>query len=83
MGGNAGRNATASRRCAVAARCMHQIASICSPKIVVHQYYWAVSPAWLCFAGVRRDSAVSIPSLPSSGVVLEVEVDSTSVILME
>lgn len=50
MGSNAGEYARASLRCAVIAKYMHLIASICSPKIVMCQYYWAVSPAWLCSA---------------------------------
>lgn len=50
----------------------------------MHQYYWAVSLAWLCSAvhcppsRVRRDSAIYIPSLPSGGVMTELEAGSTS-----
>lgn len=62
----------------------YQIANICSSKITVHQYCWAVSLPWPCSAihcssrGEEEVSAAYPPSLPSSGVVPELEVGSVS-----
>lgn len=52
MGSKAGGNASslAYPGCAMIAKYVHQIANICSLKIIMRQYYWAVSLAWLCCA---------------------------------